>query len=490
METIEMLKSFDKSAMREGCYISDWNEIVPLTDAAELPELPLQSIKELGGCDWFTNLIEAVAAAFNLPQEIVYCNAIGAVAACTMKNFIVYTDERKLHTNLYNVFVYPPSKGKSTSQDILFRSIYDYEEGLQLGWQREKELFEEEHQDKKKAIKFDKPCPQLIADNCTPESILPMVKNNNGKMAIVSAEDSLFPLLTGLYSKKNSPQTDVFKKFFSNEPTSTNRKVEGYSGTVRGLLTVVLGTQPAAFEAIDNTDILTGDGTLSRFLYCYPNPLPPRHRNDRPELNKAALAKYYETLSRLTQQTNYRNRNLSVFEPVEFRLSDAAFNLFFDYEHELQIEIDPYDVVAPWLGRCAEFAGRLAANLHIIRHIRSCNIDQIPQEVGGDTMQAAIDIIRANEAHTRRAYGLFKTDQRIVKAKKILNWLARRNLREEFNRGELYHKNGRRWAGVSKPSDLDGAFEVLIENNYIRPRQQTTPEPHRPSEIYLINPNI
>jgi hypothetical protein len=31
-------REFDKSAQQEGCYVSDWAELVPLSDSVELPE--------------------------------------------------------------------------------------------------------------------------------------------------------------------------------------------------------------------------------------------------------------------------------------------------------------------------------------------------------------------------------------------------------------------------------------------------------------------
>lgn len=463
-------KEFDNEAAAMGCLMNDWPELEPLTDTAGLPELPLKSIKELSGVEWFTDAVEGVSKAYNLPVEIAFCNAVCAVSTLTQGKFEVYTEQtRPIPANLYTAFIYPPSGGKSSVQSLLYKSLYDHERLLQDDWR--------ERRQKAKAAKeeFSEKCPQIIAANCTPEAILQMVYNNNGRMSIISAEDSLFPLLTGLYNKNGSCQTDTFKKFFSGEYVSENRKSAEFTGTVKGLLSVCLGTQPKTFEGLKSSDILAGDGTLSRFLYFYPDPLPAIHHRDRQQLDNTILAEYFRTLNLLLQD---------VSEIRNIKLSAGAASIFWDYDFELRANIDQHDTLAPWFGRNAEQAARLAVNIHVIRYVQSYEIQAIPQELVADTMQAAIDIIRANEPHARRAYGLFSLDFKTALARRIVE-----NLRGlmQFNAGDLYRERCRHWAGSPTKAMFDEALQLLTEYGYIRPAAQEAIA-GRPPKIFDINP--
>ncbi len=448
---------------------ADWPDVEPLTDTARTQEIPLKSIIELGGTKWFIDAINTVSAAYNLPRELTFCNALGAVNMAVFGKAELYAIHQPLPINLYQVFIFPPARGKSLAQNVYFKSLFEYQKAIQAEWQERK---------KSAGKDFDEPEPQLIADDFTPEAILPMLKSNNGKMAVISAEDSLFPLIAGRYDAKKSCRTSVFKKCYYGEDASVNRKKEGYSGTVGGLLSICIGTQPASFEQIDNADTLSGDGTLSRFIYIYPDVPKARRREELPELNTAALAEFYRHINHLM--------TAEPAEPRGLEFSEQAAKFYSDYKFEMESETDDHDQIAAWLIRCPELSARLAANIHIIKHTPYYEIEAMPQEIERDTLAAAVAITRALEPHTRRAYGLFEIDPSLITARKIVDWITDRQA-ASFTVRELFN-NARRWSGTKQVEKLDPALNLLADFGYIRAAETETGTPGRPSKIYDINP--
>jgi hypothetical protein len=447
----------------------DWPDIEPLSDTARTQEIPLKSIIELGGTEWFIDAVETIAAAYNLPRELTFCNALGAVNMAVFGKAELYVNHQPLPINLYQIFIYPPARGKSIAQNVYFKSLFEYEQLKQNDWQHRKDAAGDD---------FSENQPQMIADDFTPEAILPMLKSSNGKMAVISAEDSVFPLLAGRYDKNKSCRTSVFKKCFYGEAASVNRAKTGYSGTICGFLSICIGTQPASFEKINNSETLSGDGTLSRFIYCFPDVPKARRREELPELDTAALAEFYRQINNLMAD--------SPPEAAQLKFFTQAAKLYSDYKFEMESETDDHDQIAAWRLRCAELAARLAANLHFIRHTTHYQIQAMPQEIERDTLAAAVAIIRAAEPHTRRAYGLFEIDSSLITARKIVDWIKDRQA-ASFTVRELFN-NARRWHGIKKRPDIDPALNLLADFGYIRAAETEAERQGRPSEIYDINP--
>ena len=452
---------------------AEWPELEPLNDTAKTPEIPLQSISELGG-GWFVDAVETVADAYNLPSELAFINALGAVnMAIFGKVGICANNIEPLPINLYSVFIYPPARGKSLAQNVYFKSLFAYQKAIQSDWQERKKSAGKDKE-------FTEPEPQLIADDFTPEAILPMLKSNNGKMAVISAEDSVFPLIAGRYNKSKACQTSVFKKCYYGEDASVNRKKEGYSGTVGGLLSICIGTQPASFEQIDNAETLSGDGTLSRFIYIYPDVPKAKRQQEASPINTAALAEFYRHINHLM--------TAAPAEPRRLEFSEQAANIYSDYKFEAESETDDHDQIAAWILRNPELSARLAANIHVMKYAPYFEIEAMPQEIDADTLAAAIDLIRALEPHTRRAYGLFEIDHSLITARKIVDWIKKWKA-ASFTVRDLFN-NARRWSGIKKVVDTDPALNLLVEFGYIRPAETENRTPGRPSEIYDINPRI
>ncbi|OXU15401.1 DUF3987 domain-containing protein [Sedimentisphaera salicampi] len=453
---------------------SDWPELIPLEQTTELPEFPIEALRQVSGLDWLAELLEYFAGLYNFPIEMAFANLMGLAATGSQRHIKINIDG-VLNSNLYLLMVYPSGAGKSISQNRIFKPAHDYEQQLQQDYRDRKAQAEEAQEE------FTETMPQIVTQDITPQTLIPVVRNNHGKISIVSCEDSLFPNLAGLYNKGNAV-TGAFKSLYSGEYLSVNRKSEDYQGGIFGLASACIATQPVAFSCIKNFDILSGDGTLSRFLYYFPEERPPQHRRDR-RRNDKAQEDLFEDIA---------NMLLSINGELYMNFTKAAETLWEDYHYDVQVESQDDDTLRPYRRRLPEFAVRLALNLHILKHLADIpagDITELPPELSEDVVSAAIEIVRANEAHARKVYGLIETPAEVRIEQKIINWITRQR-REQFTRNELYHSVKRSSEIACKTSNLDTPLLELQNQGYIKQVNQQADKAGRPRESYVVNPKL
>lgn len=109
---------------------------------------------------------------------------------------------------------------------------------------------------------------RLLADDVTPEALISLMADNNGKMAIVSDEGGIFDIAAGRYSDRVN--LDGFLKAYSGTAIQIDRKGRASENIDHPALTMSLTIQPAVLEAIMGNGEFSGRGFLARFLYSLP----------------------------------------------------------------------------------------------------------------------------------------------------------------------------------------------------------------------------
>jgi hypothetical protein len=114
-------------------------------------------------------------------------------------------------------------------------------------------------------------------------------------------------------------------------------------------------------------------------------------------------------------------------------------------------------------------------------------LQSIPNAIEDETLAAAVHIVRINEAHARKAYGLFSYDTRMRTAQKVVDWIEGYSI-QEFTVKQLFDR-ARKWTGIKTRDDLNEPLVLLATRGYIR-RKDADAVAYRPSEIYSINPRV
>ena len=111
---------------------------------------------------------------------------------------------------------------------------------------------------------------KLIIDDITPEAMVKVMKENDEKIAMVTAEGGIFGMLAGRYSAQ--PNMDIFLKAYGGEPYCSDRMGRAGEALEHPLLSLLLMVQPKVLQdALENPDFRER-GFMARFLYSLPPP--------------------------------------------------------------------------------------------------------------------------------------------------------------------------------------------------------------------------
>ena len=89
------------------------------------------------------------------------------------------------------------------------------------------------------------PLPRILADDVTPEACASLLVEQDGRLAVISAEGGIFDIMAGRYSG-HVPVLDVWLKGHSGDPLRVDRKGREPEYVERPALTLSLMVQPSA----------------------------------------------------------------------------------------------------------------------------------------------------------------------------------------------------------------------------------------------------
>jgi hypothetical protein len=336
-----------------------WEAPVPLAPGC-LPPFPVEVFP--------TNLGTFVAAAahsLQVPPDLIAFLVFGV--ASTLANKVAEVSVKGTYTepvNLYLAPVLPPASRKSAAFALCMRPLLQLEARIQqeeaqvvreyetrsriLAARREEALKQLEKADDQEAgaelsrldreIADLKPATQtrLWADDITPEALACALADNDGRMAILSAEGGVFDMMAGRYSK--TPPLDVYLKGHAQDTLRVQRKGSGGGGTILTIqkpsLVMCVTVQPTVLSALSSKGILTGKGLMARFLYSYPPDLAGRRLVDTEEIPTALLSSYNRFVGEMAQLRPAQDDD-GVAVPHGIRLTSEALAQRNAFELEL-----------------------------------------------------------------------------------------------------------------------------------------------------------
>lgn len=321
--------------------------------------------------------------------------------------------------------------------------------------------------------------PRLIADDATPEAVATLLYEQQGSIAVISAEGGIFDIIAGRYSN-NVPQLEVFLKGHAGDHLRVDRKGRAAESIPHPSLTMALMIQPRVLETIAANSEFRGRGLLARFLFCLPVSKVGRREIGPPPIPTLVADAYTERMISLARTATTRRDNRAVL-----RLTPQAQRAVMDFEQEVEPWLDPAGQlahIADWGNKLVGATLRLAGLLHLAA-------DDANQPVSASTVNSAIHLARYYQAHALAAFEVMQSDPAKTDAQTLLGVIKRIGQPQVSTR-DLYAKLSR--SRFPKAATMNAALSLLEDHGWISVLPDAPRQPGkagRPSSsIYSVHP--
>ena len=499
----------------------DDTPIFPLENSA-LPRFPVDALPAA-----LADFVDATAEAIQISPDVVAMGVLSAVAACVAGKAEVVIDSGYVEPlNIFTLSVLGPGTRKSAVFSAIKATLTQYEAELEDSARVDisrakanKELLQTRLEVVKNKLKkadesnedfavtqaeFERltleaedavvpAYPKLLIDNATTERISSVLSEQGGRIAILSAEGTIFEIMQGRYNK-NGADIDVFLKGHAGDTLILDRQRDRQGGTPvhvkKPCITLGIAAQPRVLEKIGKEDDFVGKGLLARFAYCFPEdlvgsrqvrtqPVPePVRRSYDETLRKLLCLRPMATLPRtgefvaypITLSAEAEENRIRFAEGVERRLARGG-ELFF---------------LRDWGGKLTGLTLRIAGLLHMVEVSGHPNPWETP--LSASTYAKAVQIAEYLIPHAKAAYGMFREDPRLKVAKEIIEW-ARESGQVKVNRRELFNAiRSRSW--VRNVDELDAVLRLMEHHGCLVTRKESKPGVIKPSVFVLFRPSL
>lgn len=447
----------------------EWPNPVPLGEGRDRPPFPVDVFPE-----WIRSQVEQVAEEMQLTPDLASMFAITALSIVAAGRIEVRVrGPWKEPANTYIVTALPPSAGKSPTMRSMLEPLDEwearlieeiaskvdevetrrkiitkqYEKAVNSGETAEALALADELRELDPVVE-----PKLIADDVTPEKVAILLSEQEGRLAIVSAEGGLFSMMTGRYSDKAN--LDVYLQAWSRDTIRVDRVGRPAALIRRPTLTVGLAVQPSVIQALSENPELHGRGLVARFMYSIPaDTVGARDLARESTYDDRIADRYASRLIGIAESLPEEQTTLS--------LSAGAVRAFNAWRqgHEARMHADgDLRHMAEWVTKLHSTTARVAALLHVAH-------GAYDGPIGETVMKAAISIGDYWEAHARLAHDLWGTDPVAVKANAILEAAVRHGVTRLTMR-DAYVANRRLMPRVA---DTVEPLTMLVERGWLRP---------------------
>lgn len=472
------------------------DEPIPLTRTVNIPPFPTDALPEA-----IAAMVTAVSDATQTDPAMAGTSALTALSACTGGHAeIEVRPGWREPLNIFAATVAQPGERKSAVQQAMSRSLLDVEQDLadasgpartEAAMQKQVQIMAADRakQAAAKAAGTDQwaktladaqgaqamadqitvpAIPRLVADDITPEAAGTLLAEQNGRMAIISAEGGLFDIIAGRYTA--ALNMDVWLKGHAGDPIKIDRKGRPPEYIRKPALTLGLMIQPAVLDVIAGNRQFRGRGLLARFLYAFPeskvgrrliaaNPVTPEVEdiyNVTITALAAGLAEWSDDRAVLTLTPDAQAAIQAIETEVEPTLAGDG---------ELA-------ALADW---GAKFVGAVARIAGII-HFAELGPQRGPRTaVTAETITAAYSLGRYYKACAIKAFTAMGTDIGTADADYLLDRI--RHLDAE----EVSERDMQRAAKRFKTRDqLIPAVERLVDHGWLIPMEVPKPTNGRP----------
>lgn len=485
--------------MSENRNDNTWDKPLPLSEHKDtLPIFPMESFpKEVR--DYVKALAENTQTSIDMAAVV----ALGILAVCAGRHYQIEGNSNYYEPlNLYVLLVAEPGERKSSIMQNMTRFLFEYEQSENerlkpyiTAYKQKKANLESTIKNLQERLGKSKNDQQLVheieakqsmleelqevkplrlyADDCSSEALTTLLSENDGMMAVISAEGSIFDIIAGRYNTKIN--MDVWLKGHSGDEIRVDRKNRMTEYISNPRLTTVLAIQPSVLEEIMSNKTMTGRGLIARFLIA----ILVSRIGQRIFMSEAIAPEVIERfrtvlLRILTLAPSDQMQTLCLSKEAQ-----AVIERYFN-ENEALLS-DRTCPMREWLAKNVGAVLRIAGVLHLASGLDHNTL------VSPDTMTKAVAIGQYFRNHARYAYSVMDVDDTVKKTEYVLAKL-RCYQSQVVKRREVFRDcRGKYFKAVD---DLKPTLNLLEEYGYLRQQSIPVDGTNRPSEIIHISPYI
>jgi Protein of unknown function (DUF3987) len=492
---------------------SPWEPPVPFYEVA-LPPFPNQALP-----DWQRAFVKAEAEATQTPPDLAGMLTLSVMAATCAKKVRIqikegYTEPVNIYTatalapgnrktQVFADVVAPLEAWESAQAEVLRDEIAE----AQARYRIMEQAVQKAQSDAAKASPTEREAltteaiqlarelaamhvpmpPRLIADDVSPERLATLLRDHDGRMAVMAAEGDVFDLMAGRYGN-GSRNFGVYLRGHAGDTLRVDRVGRPPEFVQQPALSLGLAIQPEVLRGLIDKPGFRGRGLLGRFLYAIPPSLLGRRKPDAPPVPAKIRNTYQAHLRKLLQflpDTDEEGRP----QPHMLRLSQVAAARLHAFAQAVEPQLSEFGGLGhmtDWAGKLVGATARLAALLHMGDHVTADKPWAIPIPAG--TVDRAIRIARYLIPHARAAYAEMGGDPVVEAARYVLAWIRQQPATHVTKRTLFEGTKGR----FKRVSALEPALALLIEHGFLRerPPEERTGPGRKPSPLYDVNPLI
>lgn len=299
--------------------------------------------------------------------------------------------------------------------------------------------------------------PRLFVDDVTVEKMGEMLRDQRGRLALVSTEGGLFDQMVGRYSEKVKASLDPYLMMWSGDTVRVDRIGRGSIVIDKPALTIGVTVQPTVLQSLAERPELKGRGLTARFMYCVPQSnVGYRDMSAEARMDPEIAEKYDAGLLALWR------RLVPLETPERFELSREAHTAFVVWRQEMETGRRPGGslvALTEWTTKVESSVLRVAGLLHLADgHGASRLID-------ANTMDRALRVGEFWITHARAVHEMWGADPLTHVARKILAWIADGELRE-FSVRDCYAAHR---SDIPRADDAVEPLTLLTERGWIQP---------------------
>ena len=300
--------------------------------------------------------------------------------------------------------------------------------------------------------------PRLLADDVTSERLAGLLAEQDGRLAVVSAEGGIFETIAGRYTR-GVPFLDVWLKGHSGDPIRVDRQSRGPQMVQNPALTLCLMIQPTVLESIARNPDFRGRGLLARFLYAVPVSRVGSREISPPPVLDDVRAEYNDLLRRLMLTlAPWKD------DPAILTLAESASAVLVDFAETIERQLGPHcelQPIADWGGKLVGAMIRIAGLLHMAEH----PVDGWRHPIEASTAERAVTLASYFRAQALVAFDRMRADPAVADAEYLLE-VVRRLSAADVSRRELHVASSR--SRFPKAADLDPPIRLLEDHGYLR----------------------
>jgi len=484
-----------------------WAKPCPINSEVITPEFPVDVLP-----DWLGNMISQVSVSTQTPLDLAGTIALGVLATAggdklqiqitpdwfePINLFLaVAMNSGTRKSSVFSIMTKPLEKWEETAQDklinqinegtaeraLLAKKISSYEKLiLKGGDEKESDLVELRKRYNEMQIPY---LPRLIISDVTPEGIVRVLHEQNGRLGIFSSEGAeLLSNVSGRYSSNGQINIDTLLKAHSGETITVDRSSRNRNAIVirNPRLTMVLCMQPSVLDNLWKQKDFKNRGFLARMLCVLPpNPLGSRKINV-PCISEQVKTDYLGNVLTLL--------NLPKEKCKKLKLSDQALKLFNEFRVELEPKLGPdgqYKSMTGWGSKCPGAIARLAGVLHLADKAALPNLEE--EFITEETMLSAIKLGEFFIKHIEKVQGIYGESDEHRISMRIINHLKSNRI-SEFSMRDIYRELGETKKLIEQPLkrlEMKGHIRCA----YILPEKNKKTAGRKSSPVWEVNPYL